>query len=365
VPQSITLEELVQRYSTEFQKTKASVGAKRRAKVSSALQLVVRFFGTTTIISEIDPLRCSEFRDLLNELPSNLRKHFPDSLALEQVTLDCAKRGLPKMAWETQDHYLRSLKTLFGWARSKWLINDDPTLKLEPVGTRASSKEARDPFTTAQLISIFSAPLYTGCRDDAEGYSVRGANVIRGTRFWIPLIGLFTGMRLNEICQLEVADIRQSSKGNIFIYVNADAEYKSLKSTQSKREIPIHRELKRFGFLAFVERQKSISRKLFPELKRSKRGYYSERISRWFNEGFLINANAKTDKTSFHSFRHCFRDALRNINAPPAVVQGLGGWEMEEGSSANYGSGLLADKLVRWVHRMNYEGLDLSHLYLT
>ena len=357
-----TLGEVVDDYRLEYAKTK-SVGEKRVGKIAAALDLIIRFFGRDTQISQISRANCRDFRDLLHQLPTNLRKRFPDNkLPLRDIASEAADRKLDLLARESQDVYFNALKRILQFAKSEGYIDRHPADDLYPLGEKSSSKDARHPFSIDQLNRIFNAPLYRGCKDDESGYAIAGTNVIRRTRFWIPLIGLFTGMRLNEICQLEIDDIRQTSAGVWFIAVNDDGSDKRLKTKHSKREIPIHPELLRISFLRYVDGRRASSSKLLFEVKRSGRGYHSERMTRWFNEGFLPKLNAKTEKTSFHSFRHCFRDALRNINAPPAVVQGLGGWEMEEGVSGNYGDGLAADKLVTWVKRIRYSALDLSHI---
>jgi integrase len=266
------------------------------------------------LLHQIDRKRCREFRDLLHALPSNLRKHFREAnRSLEDIAAEAAKRKLPVMARDTQDTYLSALKQLLEWAEKEGHVARNEAVDLTPLGEKGDPKEARDPFTVDQLARIFNAPLYSGCKNDADGYAVPGQNVIRGTRFWIPLIGLYTGMRLNEICQLDLSDIQQSKVGTWFISVNADTPDKTVKNNLSKRSIPIHPDLVRIGFLKFAKTQRDKS-KLFPDLKRSGRGYYSERLTRWFNEGFLPKVGVKTDKTSFHSFRHCFRDALRAID---------------------------------------------------
>ena len=361
---TISLGDLVEQFRDDYAKTHA-VGEKRIGKLNAALDLSIRFFGHETPISRIDRSRCREFRDILNELPSNISKRFPDAeQPLADIAAETRKRNLPRMATETQAMYLSILKQLLRWAQSEGHIDRDPAADLSPLGEKQAPQEARNPFTIEQLKLIFNAPLYRGCKDDGNGYAIIGHNIIRGTRFWVPLIGLYTGMRLNEICQLDVVDVQQSKVGVWYLSVNANSPDKLVKNSTSKRNIPVHADLIRIGFLKFVEQQKSKSAKLFPDLKRSERGYHSERMSRWFNEGFLPKSGAKTDKTSFHSFRHTFRDALRAIHAPPAVVQGLGGWRIEEGVSGQYGSGLSVDQLSRSIKRITFKGLDLSHLYI-
>jgi integrase len=360
----ISLDELINKYRAEYAKTKV-VGEKRVGKLTAAMDLISRFFGNDTPVNMIDRDRCRDFRDLLNQLPANLQKLFSDRrVTFDHIVLETKNQKRKLLARPTQDVYFNFLKRLLRFAKSEGYIDKYPADDLVPLAKKSSAREARDPFSTEQLNSIFKAPLYRGCENDQSGYAVEGPNVIRGTRFWIPLVALFTGMRLNEICQLDVADICQSDGGTWFIAVNDDGPDKSLKTDHSKRVIPLHPDLMRMGFVDFVQEHRAKSAKLFSDLKRTSRGYHSERMSRWFNEGLLPKVNAKTDKTSFHSFRHCFRDALRNIDAPPAVVQGLGGWETEGGVSGGYGKGLSVDKLMLWTKNIQYDGLDLSHLYL-
>jgi integrase len=362
---AISLDELIGKYRTEYAKTKV-VGEKRVGKLAAAMDLIARFFGKDTPVNMIDRDRCREYRDLLNQLPANLHKLFADRrVTFDHIVREAKNQKRKLLARPTQDVYFNFLKRLLTFAKNEGYIDNYPADGLFPLAQKSSAREARDPFSTDHLKSIFNAPLYRGCENDQSGYAVKGPNVIRGTRFWIPLLALFTGMRLNEICQLDIADIRQSGAGTWFIAVNDDGADKSLKTDHSRRDIPLHPDLKRMGFLDFVQERRAKSAKLFSDLKRTSRGYHSERMSRWFNEGLLPKVKAKTDKTSFHSFRHCFRDALRNIDAPPAVVQGLGGWETEGGVSGGYGKGLSVDKLVLWTKRIHYDGLDLSFLYLT
>lgn len=352
---SITLGQLVEQYRTEYAKTR-TVGAKRSGKINAALDLINRFFGSDTKLAGIDRAACRDFRDLLNQLPSNLRKHYPkDDLALTEIAARASKRNLGLMARETQDTYFNALKRLLDWAMKEGHIEQNRADGLFPLRQKADGKEARDPFNTDQLTRIFNGPQYRSRRRGAAGKRRH-----QEAQFWIPLLGLFTGMRLNEICQLDVGDVRYSVQGIPYIDVNNEGSNKLLKTTSSKRLIPIHPTLVEAGFLKFVRRHRS--GKLFPELKLSARGYHSEQVSRWFDRTYLPRVGAKTATTSFHSFRHSFRDALRSVNAPPAVVEGLGGWQIEKGVSSNYGSGLSVDQLAEWMSRIGYADLDLSHL---
>jgi integrase len=90
-------------------------------------------------------------------------------------------------------------------------------------------------------------------------------------------------------------------------------------------------------------------------------GYYSDPFQKWFGR-FLTKANAKKPKTSFHSFRHTFRDALREADISAERVKALGGWANTE-TQEDYGSDLRPSTLYQEIKKVRYEGLDLSHLH--
>ena len=59
----------------------------------------------------------------------------------------------------------------------------------------------------------------------------------QASHFWIPLIGLYTGMRLEEIAQIYVSDVRKA-KGVWCIDVNEDKPDKHVKT--GARLVPLH-----------------------------------------------------------------------------------------------------------------------------
>ena len=86
---------------------------------------------------------------------------------------------------------------------------------------------------------------------------------------------------------------------------------KRVKTVASERVVPIHPELKKIGFMEYVETQrKKGETKLFPNLKPNKKGYYADSVGGWFRR-FLKELNADAERrNSFHSFRHNYRDRL-------------------------------------------------------
>jgi integrase len=107
-------------------------------------------------------------------------------------------------------------------------------------------------------------------------------------------------------------------------------------------------------------------KKLFPELQASSTGYYSDPFSKWFRR-FLEKSEATRPKTCFHSFRHCFRDALREARIDHDVALALGGWSSASGkegveTAESYGQGFRVATLFEAIKRADYPDLDLGHL---
>ena len=142
-----------------------------------------------------------------------------------------------------------------------------------------------------------------------------------------------------------------------------EGDRKRVKTAAGERFVPVHPELQRMGFLQYAERMRqSGSKKVFPELRVGAGGYYSNTMSEWFSR-FLKTVGAKERRTSFHSFRHNYRDALREADISRERVRALGGWSGDGGAEDDYGGGLRPRTLYEEICRISYDGLDLSHLY--
>jgi len=171
-------------------------------------------------------------------------------------------------------------------------------------------------------------------------------------------------MRLNECCQLDVADVVvRDSTDIILIRENDEGEPdKRVKTEAGERFVPVHPELDRLGFMKHVEAMRAAGEsKLFPELPLGANGYLSDPYQKWFKR-FLRHTGAQAPKTSFHSFRHSYRDALREADISIERVRALGGWAGNAGAEEGYGAGLRPSTLYREISKIAYPGLDLSHL---
>ena len=362
---SLTFAQAYERYMSD---PTHSWSYKTRNAHAATSELAKSILGTEFPVNQITRAHCRDLINVLQRIPKNLKKQYPKMKIKEAVDKTWVDLGEnERMSVANINAYLSRVASFFNWAVLEEIIDRNPITGMR-LKDDVRKRDKRKPFSNGQLNKIFRTPLYTGCQDDKGGYYKVGIVRPKGSRFWIPLLGLFTGMRLNEICQLEVDDIDMD--GNIpvirvSLVSRGDGQEKSLKTKASDRVIPIHNFILELGFLSFVERKRQKEESnLFNDLVIDRNGFRSPAFSKWFVR-FCEKANVKRPLTSFHSFRHNFRDALREAQVPRDIAHSIGGWTITSTVhevADDYGSGYNIKTLNQAVQSIVYSDLDLSHL---
>jgi len=223
------------------------------------------------------------------------------------------------------------------------------------------AKEARQPFEMHHLNSIFRTPVFTSGEHPGKG----GGDAA----FWIPLIALTTGARMEEIGQLFVNDISLRSD-RLWIRITELDETQFVKNEASWRSVPAHPELLKIGFKAFVDsRREQGHERLFPQLRLNKYQQYTAIFSTWFNE-YLDEHVIDDSRYTFHSFRHNMKDFGIESGVSESILDVLMGHSLE-GMTDRYGkkSGgrrtFSNQALIEAVDMVKFDGVDLSHLYVS
>jgi integrase len=357
---TVTLADLIKRYNAD--PTRAAPSSKTKLKQDAQARLFKDVIGGKTLVSAIGREQARKLLDTVKALPSNATKRFPKTKLVEVLEIAKAKE-LPPMSVTTANSYMSAFVSLLDFAVAEHVIEKNPATGLRLASDGVKRKDKRLPFSAADLKAIFTAPLYSGCIDDEAGYGRPGGNRPRRGRFWVPLVSLFSGMRLNEICQLTEDDIKIEDGTDIILVRSDEDGVKRVKTSSGHRFVPIHPELKRLGFLdhvAAIRAKLPAKARLFPELTTASTGYVSDNFSKWF-ANFLDKVEIKDNRKNFHSFRHTFRDALREAEISQERVRELGGWS---GSSTedDYGSGTRPSTLAREIAKVQYKGLSLDGL---
>jgi integrase len=328
---SATVGDLLRRFAQAQRDANLSAGTQTTYKIPARIMREV--LGEQTPVAEITTEDIENLCDLLRQFPKNAAQRYK-GLTLQQAIVEAKRRGdVQRLNPKTLENYFNNIVTILNFAVEKRLISHNPARgRWRRQSFKGQTPSRKALFTTEELNQIFRAPLYTGCKDDEMGYAVVGLSHPRRGRFWVPLLSLFQGLRLNEGAQLYTEDVKQ--RGNIhYLAIREEREDgskcdKRLKTKQSKRNVPIHPKLIRIGFLDFVaaRRKDRTSPRLFPELSAGATGYFSNSFSKWFAR-FVETAFDSPTEATFHSFRHQFRDATRAARLSVESVARLAGWE--------------------------------------
>jgi integrase len=196
---------------------------------------------------------------------------------------------------------LTAIKSLMKYATEKleW-IPKHPWRGLE---IKATTTNKRRPWTDDEITALFTAPLHAS-------YAVPdAAHAGRDAAYWIPLLGLYTGARLGELCQLRTVDI-QTIEGIAVMVLTDDGEDQSIKSDAGHRSVPLHSELIRLGFLGYVEAIRATGAdSLWPSMK-MRAGKPSDFFGRWFRV-YRTSQGVDGARPDFHCFRHTVRPLMR------------------------------------------------------
>lgn len=177
--------------------------------------------------------------------------------------------------------------------------------------------------------------------------------VNRPERYWIPLIGMYSGMRLGEICGLHLEDVKQLD--GIWCFDVNDEQDKRLKNLSSKRVIPVHPYLIEKGFLEFAEtlKKKGGQKRLWPNLKRRESDGYCCAIGQWYQRFNRKHVTTDPLKT-FHSLRHTFADTLKQQGVQEALISELMGHANDSITTGRYGKRYRPQILLEVVTNLRY-----------
>ena len=335
-------------------------------QTKSRVNIISQLIGRDMPVNTIDYDLCLAFRNQITGLPQNWIG-FQD-LPIDEVLKKTANK--PAIGHGTQSEYLRLLTKVLDLAHKKGLIPVVYSSDMTPITTKVANKNKRDPFSNDQIKTFFQSSYYNKCGSEPRPFEHAG----QPWRFWLPLMCLTMGLRPKEVCQMNLADIKKSEDGVLYVHIiatddddesPAQENIKTVKTEASRRIIPVHPELLKIGFAEYVEATLSKSETmLFPGLKPNKYGNYAVYPLKRFREKFLPDVLELKKTQSFYSFRHSFRDALRRMEAPPEILQALGAWSQGNLVSDDYGGGYEPNQLLKYVEKIEYPILDLSYLYV-
>lgn len=296
-------------------------------------------------VEDITYQDCRDVSEYIYNVPKNWKQNFPNS-ELYDIVRDTSLT-YEKLSKKTMKKYIVFLKSLLLFARKEKLdvISDfSDALDIPPI--QDGDEINIESYTQDELVKIFGSDSYPS-RYDRKYFA----------KFWIPLIGLYTGARLNEICQLYVDDIRKEN-GIFYFNITRDRPDQFTKNTQSIRKVPIHSKLIELGFLDFVKAvKKSKKDRIFYNLTFQKKNHYAGSTSTAY--GRYLDKIGITDRSKvFHSFRHNIETILAHKKVPQSMINAMCGWKNKSIPELNYLDKYPLSLLQKEMESLQYPYLD-------
>ena len=234
----------------------------------------------------------SSFLDAL----SRLHRHYGRRPGVDNLSLRDLLKRFPAgegdgLSNKTLNRHLSALSKMAKWARKRGHVPAGVENPFSDQMREAAANPYR-PLTVAELNKLF-----LGLSFDVKPKR----HSLASSWPWLMAIALFSGLRLGEIANLDVEDIKRDGRVRYFDVTEA-------KSVAGVRVVSVHSKLIGLGLLDYV---KAVgSGPLFPGLKPGGRGASrGEVVAKRFPE-FRRGRGVDRAGVTFHSFRKSFVQAL-------------------------------------------------------
>ena len=316
------------------------------------------------IIGDIDFSRVtkkevSHYIDIQTKLPTNRKKSpkYRDSNIQQLVEMNLSDE-------ETQspqniNKKLTKLVAFGNWGVRQGILSSNPFSGMK-FSVKKQSR-SRNPFTADELRKILHPETYFQYTTKFEHPFMPNRSTLQMPYYWIFLLGIFSGMRTNEMCQLRLIDIKKVS--NIWFMFVENSEETKVKTESAVRKVPVHPQLIQLGFVDYVSKLKrSKKERLFWELKEERDGYASK-VSRHFNERFLPAVGVWEKYTKvLYCTRHTFINKLYSEKVDENVIRSLIGHEKGFTMKHYGGEPFSPERLLEEISKVSYSKINWKRL---
>lgn len=326
--------------SSFMRQWKADRGSSKQTNTEQQKQATYRLFGEFWSNRPIRGVRhedAAEFRDKLKLLHPEWARS-PDARVLPWSDL-CARYGdQPKgLSASTMNRHMRALQSLWQWAKKRGhCAGDNPFADLSTklkIGENVHSYRAWENDELAQLFD----PL-PGRHDLLE----------------VIIVGMFTGMRLDEIASLTWGRIKTEGVGDEAI---SYFDINDAKTVAGIRQVPVHPALAWLLGRSRGSVQDRVWPKLNPEGVAKKPGADASREFSRFKIGRGFTDRLKT----FHSFRKNVTRIMERAGVPENEWAQVFGHERGFTYSVYNPDGITLQRKREIISLISYPGLNVPH----
>lgn len=276
-------------------------------------------------VTAIEQFHLSQYRDALSKVPKTfLRSDKDQDLTIKALMARSALNAASDngLSATTMRRHLKSLELLLKRAKSEGheqTAGLDVTLLKPKTKTNTPAHKRRAVFKFDELQHVFRHSAWQGCQSAGRRH-VPGDQLIKDSRYWVPLILAYTGARRAEVSGLLTDDI-ETIDGIPCFHIRAN-QYRGVKGesegegAQKNRIIPIHPHLTELGLLDHANNQHcSSTGLLFPDIlpkargkgrakKQAGLGKIGDSLDDFWRKSLRLTLDGNPRKLCMHSMRH-------------------------------------------------------------
>ena len=265
---------------------------------------------------------------------------------------------------------LTRLTTFMRFGVSQGYIKENYIDGMKIPISKKDERKKREPFSQEDLVKILNPKTYLDYTIDYKKissnqhitFTTNKSVKLSNPYYWSFIIGIFSGMRTNEISQLRIDDIVK--EGNVWMIIIDETQGKRVKTTSSIRKVPVHPTLiKSLGLLDYVEiiKSKGFDR-IFPELTKDRDGY-SSKISRHYNQNFLPSIGVwKRQVKVLYSTRHTFINRCYKKGVDRDILKSIVGHEPDFTMDVYGGNPFTPKQLYNEISKVSYSKIRWNRL---
>ena len=276
-------------------------------------------------VTAIEQFHLSQYRDALSKVPKTfLRSDKDQDLTIKALMARSELNAASDIGLSatTMRRHLKSVELLLKRAKSEGheqAIGLDVTLLKPKTKPNTPAHKRLAVFKLDELHNVYSHSAWQGCQSAGRRH-MSGDEIIKDSRYWVPLILAYTGARRAEISGLLTNDI-ETIDGIPCFNIRAN-QYRGIKGesesegAQKNRIIPIHPHLIELGLLDHANSQSnSLQDLLFPDIlptarykgrdrKQTASGKIGDSLDDFWRKSLRLTLDGNPRKLCMHSLRH-------------------------------------------------------------
>lgn len=290
-----------------------------------------------------------------------VRKELEEYLSKRDVTKEgkARERDLRRKAqkWQgiegaTLNRHLTFIGQLFRYVRAQHIALTKEIDFTELRARKSRNRRAREERSKIEfnvVEKLFQDPVFTGTNSSNGGST---ADVVHRALYFVPLLIYYGGARREEFCGLKVKDVIVDNGSAPYLHI-APNGHRRIKNAQSQRNIPLHPEIIRLGFLDYVARIRKLGYDLvFQDLySPSTKSPLGDRFSKQFRP-LLDDAGVTEGGVAAHAIRHLFGDQLKKRRVREEDRGELLGHVGKSETSERYCDALEVEALMEFVMKI-------------